>query len=101
MAKYSYEFKKKVVLAYLNGEGGYGYLCDKYGVKAHSNVEEWVAAYKQFGDEGLRRSRKAVNTAHTRAMWVQLRPIVSEDALRHAYLTKKSQPILRNLSITR
>ncbi|MBE5942315.1 MAG: transposase, partial [Lachnospiraceae bacterium] len=23
MAKYSYEFKKKVVSAYLNGEGGY------------------------------------------------------------------------------
>jgi hypothetical protein len=26
MSKYSFEFKKKVVLAYLNGEGGYGYL---------------------------------------------------------------------------
>ena len=25
MAKYSFEFKKKVVLAYINGEGGYGY----------------------------------------------------------------------------
>lgn len=25
MAKYSYEFKKKIVTAYLNGEGGY--LC--------------------------------------------------------------------------
>lgn len=25
MSKYSFEFKKKVVLAYLNGEGGYGY----------------------------------------------------------------------------
>ena len=26
MSKYSFEFKKKVVLAYLNGEGGYRYL---------------------------------------------------------------------------
>ena len=26
MAKYSYEFKQKIVQAYLNGEGGYGYL---------------------------------------------------------------------------
>ena len=26
MAKYSFEFKKKVVLSYLNGEGGYKYL---------------------------------------------------------------------------
>ncbi|MBE5932865.1 MAG: transposase, partial [Lachnospiraceae bacterium] len=23
MAKYSYEFKKKVIMSYLNGEGGY------------------------------------------------------------------------------
>ena len=27
MAKYSYEFKLKVVQEYLNGEGGYNYLC--------------------------------------------------------------------------
>ncbi|HBA10605.1 MAG TPA: transposase, partial [Eubacterium sp.] len=26
MAKYSFEFKKKVVKSYLNGEGGYTYL---------------------------------------------------------------------------
>ena len=26
MAKYSFEFKKKVVLAYLNGEDGYSHL---------------------------------------------------------------------------
>ena len=26
MAKYSYEFKLKVVQEYLNGEGGYNYL---------------------------------------------------------------------------
>lgn len=29
MAKYSYEFKLKVVQEYLNGEGGYNYLCKK------------------------------------------------------------------------
>ena len=28
MAKYSYEFKKKVVTAYLNGKGGYKYLAN-------------------------------------------------------------------------
>lgn len=33
MAKYSYEFKKKVVQAYLNGEGGYTHLAEKYDVK--------------------------------------------------------------------
>ncbi len=61
MSKYSYEFKKKVVAAYLNNEGGYKYLCKKYGIKAHKDVMKWVAAYKQFGDEGLMRSRKNKN----------------------------------------
>lgn len=61
MAKYSYEFKKKVVAAYLNGEGGYEYLCKKYGVKAHGNLERWVTAYKQFGDKGLMHPKKRKN----------------------------------------
>ena len=29
MAKYSFEFKKKIVLAFLNKEGGYAYLAKK------------------------------------------------------------------------
>ena len=32
MAKYSYEFKLKVVQEYLNGEGGYNYLWKKYNI---------------------------------------------------------------------
>ena len=39
MAKYSFEFKKKVVLSYLNGEGGYKYLSKTYGVPAKSNIK--------------------------------------------------------------
>ena len=58
MSKYSFEFKKKVVKAYLNGEGGYGYLSKTYGVPAQRNIEEWVHNYQKFGDEGLIRSRK-------------------------------------------
>ena len=56
MSKYSFEFKKKVVKAYLNGEGGYGYLSKTYVVPR--NIEEWVHNYQKFGDEGLIRSRK-------------------------------------------
>ena len=63
MAKYSYEFKKEVVRAYLNGEGGQTYLMKKYGVSALKRVQEWIAAYEQFGDEGLMRSRK--NASYT------------------------------------
>ena len=57
MSKYSFEFKKKVVEAYLRGEGGSSYLAKKYGVKNKRQVLNWVHYYAEFGDEGLRRSR--------------------------------------------
>ena len=58
MAKYSYEFKLKAVQAYLNGEGSYDYLAKKYNISACSKLKEWVASYKEFGKEGIMRSRK-------------------------------------------
>ena len=58
MAKYSFGFKKKVVMEYLNGEGGWDYLTAKYELRTNSQLRRWVAAYKQFGDSGLMRSRK-------------------------------------------
>ena len=61
MAKYSFEFKKKVVLEYINGEGGTQYLSTKYGLGSNSQPRKWLAAYKEFGDEGLKRSRKKEN----------------------------------------
>ena len=61
MAKYSYEFKKKVVMSYLKGEGGCSYIAKIYGIPAQSRVEEWVRNYNAFGDEGLKRSRRQNN----------------------------------------
>ena len=58
MYKYSYEFKKKVVISYLNGEGGFRFIAEKYDIPAWSNVKKWVRNYEKFGDEGLFRSRK-------------------------------------------
>lgn len=60
MAKYSFEFKKKIVNEYLSGKGGYGSLAKKYNVSngKKESVRKWVNAYKQFGDAGLLRSRK-------------------------------------------
>lgn len=58
MAKYSYEFKKRIVTAYLNGEGGKKFLANKYDIKGPVNVMKWVNAFKSFGEEGLMRSRK-------------------------------------------
>ena len=57
MAKYSYEFKKKIVDAYLRGEGGYKYLSSVYGPQKR-NIEKWVKNYQSFGNEGLMRSRQ-------------------------------------------
>ena len=58
MAKYSFEMKMEVVKAFLNDEGGYIYLSKKYGIAHKKSIQQWVAAYKVFGAEGLMRSRK-------------------------------------------
>ena len=58
MAKYSFEFKKSVVEAYLKGEGGYGYLSKKYGVESRDQVHRWIKNYQEFGAAGLIRSRE-------------------------------------------
>ena len=61
MAKYSYEFKLKAVQAYLNGEGGYDYLAKKYNLSDKHPLRIWVSSYKEFGKEGLMRSRQNKN----------------------------------------
>ena len=57
MAKYSFEFKIMVVNDYLNGQGGYTYLGDKYGIN-RCLVQKWIRNYNRFGEDGLLRSRK-------------------------------------------
>lgn len=57
MAKYSYEFKKKIVLEYLNSDEGCISISRKYGMTSSSQLLKWVSAYKAFGDNGLKRSR--------------------------------------------
>ena len=61
MAKYSFEFKKKVVLEYLGGEGSTNFLSKKYGLGSNTQLRKWINAYKTFGDEGLMRSRQNKN----------------------------------------
>lgn len=58
MAKYSFEFKKRIVQEYLAGHCSYQCLAKKYQVPAESNVRKWVHNYQVYGDEGLMRSRK-------------------------------------------
>ena len=56
MAKYSYEFRRKIVEEYLGREAGYKTLAMKYQID-HSQIRRWVNNYKHFGDESLMRSR--------------------------------------------
>ena len=70
MSKYSFDFKKKVVMEYLNGEGGWNHLTKKYGLGTNSQLRRWVSAYQQLGDEGLMRSRKNENYSFERKLSV-------------------------------
>lgn len=57
MQKYSYEFKKKLVAEYFNGDVGYDAITKKYGLGSTSILRRWISAYKALGDEGLKCSR--------------------------------------------
>ena len=65
MAKYSFEFKMKVVQDYLQGQRSTRYLSKKYGISNsdHKQVIKWIEAYQTFGEERLMNSRK--NKAYT------------------------------------
>jgi len=56
MAKYSTEYKLKVVQEYLAGHGNYESLSKRYRVPPTS-LRSRVKAYQTFGVDGLRRSR--------------------------------------------
>lgn len=55
MAKYSDELKLKVVKEYLEGTLGYRLLAIKFGIPGKYQIKRWVRAYKEFGEDGLRR----------------------------------------------
>lgn len=58
MAKYTLQFKRKVIQEYLDGKGGYKALAEKFGVKTKSQVQNWVNTYQLLGTEGLVRKRE-------------------------------------------
>ena len=63
MAKYSTEFKMKVVKEYLESNISYKNLSDKYNIPTSSIIKNWANAYKSQGFEGLKVKRK--NTQYT------------------------------------
>lgn len=69
MAKYSFEFKKQLVSEYLSGRIGGDSLARKYGIN-RSQLWLWIKAYKEFGDEGLKRSRKKEKYSFEKKLFV-------------------------------
>ena len=63
MAKYSTEFKIKIVKEYLESNISYQNLSDKYSLPDKILIRTWVNAYKSQGYEGLKVKRK--NTQYT------------------------------------
>ncbi|WP_018934176.1 transposase, partial [Gracilibacillus lacisalsi] len=55
MAKYSEEFKIKLVTEYLYGKLGYRSLAKKYNMASETSIIEWVKVYKSQGMDGLKR----------------------------------------------
>lgn len=49
MSKYSYEFKKKVVMDYINGKGGYKSLCKEMGYRVKQYYEIGSQHTKNLG----------------------------------------------------
>ncbi len=45
MAKYSFEFKKQVVQAYLNGEGSYDYISQKHNMSGSVMLKKWFCYF--------------------------------------------------------
>lgn len=61
MAKYSFEFKKQIVLEYLSGKGSSDFLAKKYGIPQGRMVRNWIKNYNELGEDGLIRSREKKN----------------------------------------
>ena len=61
MAKYSFEFKKQLVLEYLSGGGSSDFLAKKYHLPHGKMVRNWIKNYNELGEDGLRRSREKKN----------------------------------------
>lgn len=57
MAKYSEEFKLKIVKEYLEGFLGYGLLAKKHSIPNPAQIQRWVSAYKAFEKDGLRKKQ--------------------------------------------
>ena len=88
MAKYSYEFKLKVVQEYLNSKGGYESIAKQNNIPDKKQVRVWVNAYKEFGSDGLMRSRQNKNYSFQFKLYVVELYLSSEVSYRELALSQ-------------
>lgn len=50
---YSLELKQQVVMEYLDGKIGLKALANKYSISSKSDIQKWLALYRENGIEGL------------------------------------------------
>ena len=70
MIKYSFEQKKALVTAYLNGEGRIRTVIKKYGYSNRSQLQRWIVAYQMYEDDGLKISQKTFNYSFEKKLTV-------------------------------
>ncbi|MGX5373571.1 transposase [Bacillus cereus] len=46
---YSNEIKLSAIQRYLNGEGSYGMIAEKYQIRSSTQLKNWVKKYKEYG----------------------------------------------------
>ena len=54
LAKYSYEFKQKVVSEYLKGDIGYKKLAKKHSIPSHETVRQWDSTFTCIDSKSLK-----------------------------------------------
>lgn len=59
MSKYSSEFKLEVVKYYIKTNLSYHEVARHFNLVSHKYVEQWVKKYKEHGNEGLIKQKKA------------------------------------------
>ena len=76
MAKYSQEFKLKIVREYLKGTAGYTTIAKKHNISSKSVIQDWVNSYQLNGEDGLKhRKTKKAYTGDLKLRVIQYRQV--------------------------
>lgn len=97
MAKYSEEFKIKLVTEYLYGNLGYKLLAKKYNMPSKTPLQDWVRAYKSQGMNGIkRRKRKEAYSVQFKLDTIQFMSETGASYQKTAVQFKLNNPALIN-----